>query len=685
MAKQKSTQQLYVLLLLALISVFPFILSGQNMFDEPSFAAEPDITTEVKYTDGLIVFKLNLDNKFHITDLKNNFFFITLEKNDYIDIQKVIFPKGVAYGEDKVYKGQIDVMVYVKQLGAPTSSVTLKFKVGFQVCQERPVEMCFPPNEKNVDVVIDQTFTENASLPGNEGIDTESNSGNSAPLSAYKPQGKNWKILLLISLLLLSLTVITWFSKFLSDDDGIGIKFVKVILVIVALSGAYLFIKALDIKTFPAKYSVKPNVHSNLKWIPDLEQGKAKAREEKKPLFIDTTADWCVACKELEEYTFSDSDVIKMLDSYVLVRIDLTTKTEENEKIRSAFKIIGPPTLIVLDMDGKEIKRNAGFLDRDQFIGFLGSSTGFFDKLIDILNRELEKKSLLLIGLVLALGFLTSLTPCVYPVIPIVMGYIGTRSNKKKLKGFYLSIIFVLGLALVYSILGVVAAMTGSMMGISFQNPIVVIVISAIFVIMGLSLAGLFEIPVPSSISSKVQSSGNMGEIIGALMIGGVSGIIAAPCVGPVLLALLSWISQTQDIFLGFLLTFLFSLGMGIIFVLAGTFSGVISALPKGGQWMNNVKYFFAILLIGGGIYILNAIIPQWLNLLLWGLFFISVSVFGGLIASYEEYNYKQKLYKLLLIIVLLFGVFLFYKSMELGLFTNPASIPGSKVVTAIK
>jgi thiol:disulfide interchange protein DsbD len=251
------------------------------------------------------------------------------------------------------------------------------------------------------------------------------------------------------------------------------------------------------------------------------------------------------------------------------------------------------------------------------------------------------------------------------------MGYIGTRSGKKKLKGLYLSMFFVLGLAFVYSILGVIAATTGTMMGASFQNPVVVIVIAAIFVIMGLSLAGLFEIPVPTSISAKMQG-GQKSEVIGSLLIGGVAGIIAAPCVGPVLIALLSWISQTKDVVFGFLLTFTFSLGMGVIFLLVGTFSGLVSAMPKGGKWMDHIKHFFAAILIGGGIFIMNPILPGWLALLLWGIYLVVLSVLMGLLAPLQKSTIKNKIYKLIVIFIFLSGTFLMMKSMNTRFFSPP-------------
>lgn len=288
------------------------------------------------------------------------------------------------------------------------------------------------------------------------------------------------------------------------------------------------------------------------------------------------------------------------------------------------------------------------------------------------INRELGKGSFLLFLLVFLAGFLTSLTPCVYPVIPIVMGYMGTRSGGKKLKGFYLSLIFVLGMSLVYAILGVIAASTGSMMGLSFQNPVVVIIVAAIFIAMGLSMAGLFDIPVPSKLSARMHGR-HGSEWIGALVIGGVSGLVAAPCVGPVLIAMLSWISQTGNIFLGFWLTFVFSLGMGIIFILAGTFSGVLAALPRGGRWMEKVKHFFAFLLMAGGIYLVSLLTPAWADLLIWGVFLITGTVFTGLFDPVDEMSVGSKLAKSLLLILFLIGALLLYRGISLRWFEPPA------------
>ncbi|MGE5343025.1 MAG: cytochrome c biogenesis protein CcdA [Candidatus Omnitrophota bacterium] len=669
------------LLLVCLYAGTPFSFGqfpGENRFSP----TEPIIDTEVKYDEGLILFNFDVGDNAHITDLKYHFFNIKLEKNPYAEIREVVFPQPVPSGEENVFKGKFSVKVWMTMKSDPAlkEPATLKFNVSYQMCKEKPLEMCFPPDEKPIDVKINQPFKA-SSLPSTTPPPSTAEAGPSqspidlsaktAPPIHGRISGETWKFFVPIGLILIGLSVFFGLTKSLTDPDNDSIvqRSIKALIILVLFAGIFLFMAGLDIKYFPGKYVRKPEHKPvTLTWLSDPDEGKAISQKENKPLLIDTTAAWCVACKELEEYTFSDPGVANVLKNYVRVRIDFTQKTAKNEELRNNLKVIGMPTLIVLDPEGKEIRRGSGFMEKAKFLEFLGTGSGWLYNMEKLLKRELDNRSLLLIVLILGLGFLTSLTPCVYPVIPIVMGYIGTRSGKKKLKGFYLSVFFVLGLAIVYSTLGVIAATTGSMMGVSFQNPIVVIIISAIFMIMGLSMAGLFEIPVPSSLSSKMQSSKGKGEVIGALIVGGVSGIIAAPCVGPVLIALISWISQTRNIFLGFWLTFIFSLGMGIIFLLAGTFSGVISAMPKGGKWMDYIKYTFAILLVGGGIYIMKAIIPVWVSLLLWGVFLMAAGVLVGLLTRHDDYRFDQRLYKFIVLIVFLAGTFMLFKSLEMAL-----------------
>ena len=446
------------LVFLALAAAAPSPAGGQE-------SPRPVITARTVAAEGYIDFRFHVPAGYHITDLKNNFFTVTFPPNDYVALERTLFPPGVPYGEESVFQGDFSVRAFLKTLKTPAAPIPLDVDVSFQICQEFPKELCYPPDQSRVKVEIGPEFR------------------------AAPPRGN------------------------------------------------------------------------------------------KEPL-----------ARRLE----------------------------------------------------------------------------------GLIRGRLNRASFLLFVLVFAAGFLASLTPCVYPVIPIVMGYVGGRSQGRRLKGFVLSLFFVLGLALVYSLLGVIAAKTGSLIGVSFQNPVVVVAIAAIFIGMGLSLAGLFSIPVPSGISSRV-SRGHKSEVIGALAVGGVSAVIAAPCVGPVLIALLSWISQSGNLFLGFGLTFVFSLGMSVIFLLAGTFSGAIASLPRGGGWMSAVKYFFAALLIAGGVFFLGSILPLWLGLVLWGIYLVALAVALGLFRPQAESGPVPVLVRTAIALIFLTGALLFCQGLAARFFPSTA------------
>lgn len=199
-------------------------------------------------------------------------------------------------------------------------------------------------------------------------------------------------------------------------------------------------------------------------------------------------------------------------------------------------------------------------------------------------------------------GVLTSFTPCVYPMIPITAGYVGSRNlGGSKLKAFILSLSYVLGVAITYSLLGAFAAATGSFFGEISTNPYAYFIVANIILIFGLAMLDVFTIPafVPKSASSQ------KGGVFGAIVIGVASGFVAAPCTAPVLAVMLTYVATTGDILLGWSLLFVFSLGMGLILVLVGTFSGVMASLPQSGEWMVKIKKGMAVLMIALGEYFL--------------------------------------------------------------------------------
>lgn len=201
-------------------------------------------------------------------------------------------------------------------------------------------------------------------------------------------------------------------------------------------------------------------------------------------------------------------------------------------------------------------------------------------------------------------GVLTSFTPCVYPMIPITIAYIGGRSGDSRLKGFSLSIFYVIGIAVTYSVLGAFAALTGKFFGSVSANPIIYLVVGNIFIFLGLSMLDAFTIPIPSFLASR-QTGSKSGGRIGAFLVGLLAGTVAAPCTAPVLGVVLTFVAAKQQVVYGVSLLFIFSIGLGTLLIIAGTFAGFMSSLPKSGNWSVIIKKFFGWLMIAAGEYFL--------------------------------------------------------------------------------
>ncbi len=275
------------------------------------------------------------------------------------------------------------------------------------------------------------------------------------------------------------------------------------------------------------------------------------------------------------------------------------------------------------------------------------------------LNSALEQGSLLAFLLVFAAGVLVSFTPCVYPMIPIIIGFVGGSAQGSKMKGFILSIFFVIGLSIMYAALGVAAGATGALFGSFMQNPIVLMAIVAIFVALGISMLGAFDIALPASVQGKLMSGQRQG-LIGAVLIGAVTGIVAAPCAGPPLLVLLGWIGNSGNLLLGFLLMAVFAWGIGLLFIVIGTFAGAMTALPQAGPWMNNIKKGLGIMIFAVALYYLNFLIPTDFVILLAGALVFMVGLFMGATANWAELSTGGKYSKGIGILLVVAGLFYF-------------------------
>ena len=210
------------------------------------------------------------------------------------------------------------------------------------------------------------------------------------------------------------------------------------------------------------------------------------------------------------------------------------------------------------------------------------------------ISSYLAAGSILAYGVAFLSGVVTSFTPCVYPLIPITMAYVSGR-RKGKRGSFLLSLIYVLGMAVTYSALGMFAALTGKMFGGITVNPWVYLIVANIFILFSLHMMGVYTIKIPQI---QIRGPGTQGGAIGAFFLGLTSGFVAAPCTAPVLGALLAYVATTQNVLFGGSLLFVFSLGLGTLLVLVGTFSGMLSSLPKSGAWMITVEKIFGLILL---------------------------------------------------------------------------------------
>jgi len=258
-------------------------------------------------------------------------------------------------------------------------------------------------------------------------------------------------------------------------------------------------------------------------------------------------------------------------------------------------------------------------------------------------------------------GLLLALTPCVFPMIPILSGIIvGQKGEVTTRKALIMSIVFVLAMSATYSIAGVLAGYFGENLQVLFQTPWVLVVFSLVFVALAFSMFGYYEIQLPASLQSKIASISNKqegGHLISVAVMGFLSALIVGPCVAPPLAGALIYIGQTGDALLGGLSLFVMSLGMGAPLILIG--AGV-SKLPRAGGWMEKVKYIFGILMLAVAIWLLDRIISDMVSLVLWAtLFSISPIAMGVLNNLTDTPSAWHRIFKGIGLLIMFYGILL--------------------------
>lgn len=228
------------------------------------------------------------------------------------------------------------------------------------------------------------------------------------------------------------------------------------------------------------------------------------------------------------------------------------------------------------------------------------------------------------------IGLLLSFTPCVFPMFPILSGIIANRGQHiTKTHGFILALAYVMGMALTYAAAGVAAGLSGAMLSATLQNAWVLGTFSLVFIVLAFSMFGFYELQLPSFLQSKLsEEAGHLkgGHLTSVFGMGALSALIVGPCVAAPLAGALLYISQTRDVVLGGSALFVMALGMGVPLLLLGASAGAL--LPKAGPWMESVKRFFGVLLLGVAIWLISPVIPAVVHMLLWAVLLIVSAIY---------------------------------------------------------
>ena len=225
------------------------------------------------------------------------------------------------------------------------------------------------------------------------------------------------------------------------------------------------------------------------------------------------------------------------------------------------------------------------------------------------ISAQLSSSPLTALPILFIAGVLTSLAPCIYPMIPITAAIVGGSAvgdvPRARSRTVFLTFTYVLGLALAYASVGLFAGLTGTLFGSVSTNPWLYFAMANLLILAALAMLDVIPVRVPTWLLTRASTAGKGGSLYGVFVMGAASGLVAAPCSAPVMAAVLTWVTATKSGVLGFVYLFVFSLGMCTILVLVGLFSGTLARLPRAGGWMVWIKRLFALIMLAVAEYYL--------------------------------------------------------------------------------
>lgn len=278
----------------------------------------------------------------------------------------------------------------------------------------------------------------------------------------------------------------------------------------------------------------------------------------------------------------------------------------------------------------------------------------------DRVSTSLKEKNILVNILVFfGFGLLLSLTPCIFPMIPILSGIIvGQGHSIAARHAFFLSLSYVVMMALTYAVLGVIAGSFQINLQAASQNAWAISLFSLVFVLLALSMFGFYELQLPAGWQERLNQIGQRqksGSLLGAGIMGVLSAIIVGPCIAPPLAGALLYISQTGNAVLGGAALFAMGLGLGVPLLIIGTSAGKL--LPRAGAWMKTVKYIFGVLMLAVAIWFMGRILPGSLTLFLWGLLLTVCAIYLGALERIDTTRGWQKFRKGIAIVAIVYGI----------------------------
>ena len=375
---------------------------------------------------------------------------------------------------------------------------------------------------------------------------------------------------------------------------------------------------------FPVQREEEKAADVGVQWVTSLDEGFKLAKESGKPMIVDAWATWCTACLDLKDKTLVDPAVAAKLQEFIPVALDMDA--EENEEVWDTYKIKGLPWVAVFTPDGELVEESLlfdfepveKFLPRLEKYGAV--ALGGDQPEAEGASEEedgggtvaawlSEKGFLLTMVLVFLGGLAASLTPCAYPAYFLIFGFLSMGGGRTRRQSFLMSLLTVFGIVAMYVSMGIMAALGGGAVGRVMTNPFVMGGIALLFLLM--ALMSLRIIPFGDFTKFKTfLATKQKATYLWAFIFGLVLGVIVAPCVGPIVIGILTYIAQGQDIVKGATLMSAFGLGMGTLFLFLGMSSHLMTKRPQVGKLGEAATVAFGVLFFTAALYYLKGIIP---------------------------------------------------------------------------